>query len=69
MMRCEICDEAKLCGMIRAYRWDVGERAWKQTSETIICADCAVPAGGVAAASVKSWVAKDAQKDASEKRT
>ena len=58
---CEICCETKPCGMIVALR--PTDRAtedgdWVETSKTLVCGDCAESVGGIAAASVKSWLKK-----------
>ena len=57
---CEICEETKPCGKIVALR-ATEDGLWTQTSETVVCGDCAPAVGGVAAASVKSWLAKAAK--------
>lgn len=58
---CEICGETKPCGKIVALR-ATEDGGWVETSETVVCGgDCAEAVGGVAAASVKSWLAKAAK--------
>lgn len=55
-MKCEICEEAKPCGLVEVSRYD-GED-WINTMRTLICGKCVDLIGPVVSASVKSWAKK-----------
>jgi len=61
---CEICGETKPCGMIVALR-STEDGDWVETSKSTVCGDCAESVGGIAAASVKSWIKKSRLKGVS----